>query len=157
MSSDAGLLKAAETLVMVLVLFVVPAIGARYGKRTVGRCVKCGRESDKDALPRRSLSWVKYCPACKSASFEWSKLPARRTLRQDVRKIVFWGSTSPAELRAEVTSLRAKGLGDEVLVDYIARTKIIGAVTSEEVIRWRSAGYSDMVIRALIARGRRGW
>ncbi len=59
---------------------------------------------------------------------------------------------SPGDLLAEVLALKSEGFSDDLLVGYVRQKILSTPMTSADLITWKTAGISETVLSAVLAR-----
>lgn len=59
---------------------------------------------------------------------------------------------TPAELKAKVLALVREGVDQDLILAYVARQRLSGKLTVDDILDWKRAGIADEVIKAAAAR-----
>jgi hypothetical protein len=59
---------------------------------------------------------------------------------------------TPAQLLADVTTLRNQQLGTSVLVDFVSKQTLTAAFSANDLVAWKKAGVPEPVMQAALQR-----
>lgn len=61
---------------------------------------------------------------------------------------------SPADLLADLVKLKKQGFTTDLLIDYVNGKTLTKPLSADDLVKWKSAGMPEEVIKAALGRGK---